>query len=83
MSLYVTHWLILVLVGRSSSVGRGLGKYSTAAAVEDPIAPSVKVNYTKLLINGQFVDAASGEFFFFFFINGNAVVCVYRLLSNH
>lgn len=50
-------------VGRSSSVGRGLGKYSTAAAVEDPIAPSVKVNYTKLLINGQFVDAASGKTF--------------------
>lgn len=66
-------------------MGRGIGKYSTvaAAAVEEPIAPSVKIDYTKLLINGQFVDAASGEFFFSLFINGTAVVCVYRLLSNH
>jgi hypothetical protein len=31
-------------------------------AIEDPIAPSVQVNYTKLLINGRFVDAASGKF---------------------
>ncbi|KAL6187466.1 hypothetical protein ACLB2K_038865 [Fragaria x ananassa] len=49
--------------GRSSSVSRGIGKYSTAAAVEDPITPPVKVGYTKLLINGQFVDAASGKTF--------------------
>ncbi|XP_061990847.1 aldehyde dehydrogenase family 2 member B7, mitochondrial-like [Rosa rugosa] len=55
--------------GRPSSVSRGIGKYSTAAAaaaaaaVEDPITPSVKVDYTKLLINGQFVDAASGKTF--------------------
>lgn len=46
-------------------MGRGIGKYSTvaAAAVEEPIAPSVKIDYTKLLINGQFVDAASGRTF--------------------
>ncbi|KAM5566746.1 aldehyde dehydrogenase family 2 member B7, mitochondrial [Rosa sericea] len=50
--------------GRPSSVSRGIGKYSTAAAaVEDPITPSVTVDYTKLLINGQFVDAASGKTF--------------------
>ncbi|KAL6192502.1 hypothetical protein ACLB2K_033590 [Fragaria x ananassa] len=44
---------------------RGIGKYSTAAAaaVEDAITPPVKVGYTKLLINGQFVDAASGKTF--------------------
>ncbi|KAL6187084.1 hypothetical protein ACLB2K_043199 [Fragaria x ananassa] len=42
----------------------GIGKYSTAAAVvEDPITPPVKVGHTKLLINGQFVDAASGKTF--------------------
>lgn len=72
MILYVTHWLILLLLGRSSSVSRGIGKYSTAAAaVEDPITPPVKVGHTKLLINGQFVDAASGEFFYS--IDGNIV----------
>ncbi|XP_078159506.1 aldehyde dehydrogenase family 2 member B7, mitochondrial-like [Carex rostrata] len=40
-----------------------LQRFSTVAAVEDPIAPSVLVNHTKLLINGQFVDAASGKTF--------------------
>lgn len=37
-------------------------KYSTAAAaVENPISPPVGVNYNQLLIDGKFVDAASGE----------------------
>lgn len=40
-----------------------LQRYSTAAAIEDPIAPPVQVNYTKLLINGQFEDAVSGKTF--------------------
>ncbi|KAM0984101.1 hypothetical protein ACFX13_011752 [Malus domestica] len=48
---------------RSSSVVRGIGKYSTDASIESPISPSVKVNYTQLLINGQFVDSASGKTF--------------------
>ncbi|KAB1207917.1 Aldehyde dehydrogenase family 2 member B4, mitochondrial [Morella rubra] len=46
-----------------TSQSRGISKYSTAAAVEDPIIPAVNVNYTQLLINGQFVDAASGKTF--------------------
>lgn len=49
--------------GRSSSVRSGLQRFSTAAAIDEPITPSVEVNYTKLLINGQFVDAASGKTF--------------------
>ncbi|XP_068332332.1 aldehyde dehydrogenase family 2 member B7, mitochondrial-like [Pyrus communis] len=49
--------------GRSSSVVRGIGKYSTDASIESPISPSVKVNNTQLLINGQFVDSASGKTF--------------------
>lgn len=53
----------LFSAGRSSSVARGIGKYSTDASFEAPIIPSVKVNYTQLLINGQFVDAASGKTF--------------------
>ncbi|XP_059649002.1 benzaldehyde dehydrogenase, mitochondrial-like [Cornus florida] len=49
--------------GKQSNVGRGISKYSTAALVEEPIKPPVNVNYTQLLINGQFVDAASGKTF--------------------
>lgn len=49
--------------GRTSCIRRGLHKYSTAAAIDEPITPPVEVNYTKLLINGQFVDAASGKTF--------------------
>ncbi|XP_011003158.1 PREDICTED: aldehyde dehydrogenase family 2 member B7, mitochondrial-like [Populus euphratica] len=36
---------------------------SNLAAVEDPITPPVSVKYNQLLINGQFVDAASGKTF--------------------
>ena len=40
----------------------GMNRFSTAtAAVEEPISPPVQINYTKLLINGQFVDSASGN----------------------
>ncbi|KAL2543181.1 Aldehyde dehydrogenase family 2 member B7 [Abeliophyllum distichum] len=49
--------------GQKSYLGRGIYQYSTAAAVEDPIKPPVDVEYNKLLINGQFVDAASGKTF--------------------
>lgn len=43
---------------------RLIGRYkSTLAAVEDPITPPVSVKYNQLLINGQFVDAASGKTF--------------------
>ncbi|KAB5569561.1 hypothetical protein DKX38_003354 [Salix brachista] len=36
---------------------------STLVAVEEPITPPVSVKHTQLLINGQFVDAASGKTF--------------------
>ncbi|KAH9773355.1 Aldehyde dehydrogenase family 2 member B7 [Citrus sinensis] len=59
--------------GRDSSLCRAAAAaaascgYSTAssaaAAAEDPITPPVKVDYTQLLINGQFVDSASGKTF--------------------
>lgn len=48
---------------RISGRGRGIGRFSTAVALEEPIIPPVKVEYTKLLINGQFVDAASGKLY--------------------
>lgn len=49
--------------GKNSLQGRGIYRYSTAAALEEPIKPHVAVEYNKLLINGQFVDAASGKTF--------------------
>ncbi|ONK69457.1 uncharacterized protein A4U43_C05F23080 [Asparagus officinalis] len=51
----------ILLRGGASS---GIQRYGTAAAVdEQPITPPVKVEYTKLLINGNFVDSASGKTF--------------------
>ncbi|XWS68981.1 hypothetical protein CRYUN_Cryun04dG0140500 [Craigia yunnanensis] len=52
----------LLFKGRISGVGRMFSSYSTAA-VNNPITPSVEVNYTQLLINGNFVDSASGKTF--------------------
>ncbi|XP_044487846.1 benzaldehyde dehydrogenase, mitochondrial-like [Mangifera indica] len=49
--------------GNNSGLSRGAFSYGTAAAVEQPITPPVKVDYTQLLINGNFVDSASGKTF--------------------
>ncbi|XP_071710187.1 aldehyde dehydrogenase family 2 member B4, mitochondrial-like [Rutidosis leptorrhynchoides] len=49
--------------GQRSCLGSELQRFSTAAALEEPITPSVKVNYTQLLIDGKFVDSASGKTF--------------------
>uniref|UniRef100_A0ACD5ZRK9 Uncharacterized protein n=1 Tax=Avena sativa TaxID=4498 RepID=A0ACD5ZRK9_AVESA len=40
-----------------------LERFGTWAASEEPIPPPVQVSYTQLLINGKFVDAASGKTF--------------------
>ncbi|KAL2935987.1 Aldehyde dehydrogenase family 2 member B4 mitochondrial, partial [Bienertia sinuspersici] len=48
-------------LSKGSSCGRSLSQYSTAAAIESPIIPNVEINHTQLLINGQFVDAASAQ----------------------
>ncbi|XVF84942.1 hypothetical protein PTKIN_Ptkin17bG0079500 [Pterospermum kingtungense] len=54
----------LLFKGRIPGVGRLVSSYSTtAAAIENPSTPSVKVNYSQLLINGNFVDSASGKTF--------------------
>ncbi|KAL8548876.1 hypothetical protein ACS0TY_007950 [Phlomoides rotata] len=43
---------------------RGIKRFSTTAAVvEQPITHPVEIKYTNLLINGQFVDSASGKTF--------------------
>ncbi|KAE9607899.1 putative oxidoreductase [Lupinus albus] len=49
--------------GGSAILGARVSKYSTDAAIEEPIKPSVQVEHTQLLINGKFVDAASGKTF--------------------
>ncbi|XP_044487074.1 aldehyde dehydrogenase family 2 member B4, mitochondrial-like [Mangifera indica] len=54
---------LLRSLGINSSRGRGISRFSTAAVLEEPIIPPVQINYTQNLINGQFVDAASGKTF--------------------
>ncbi|RZC85587.1 hypothetical protein C5167_041770 [Papaver somniferum] len=50
--------------GKNINLGRcSVSRYSTAIGLEEPITPPVKVNYTKLLINGEFVNSASGKTF--------------------
>ncbi|KAI3797343.1 hypothetical protein L1987_32599 [Smallanthus sonchifolius] len=46
-----------------SGRGTSIGRFSTVVALEEPITPHVKVEYTKLLINGKFVDGALGKTF--------------------
>ncbi|KAK6931077.1 Aldehyde dehydrogenase domain, partial [Dillenia turbinata] len=49
---------------RNLLLQRGKCRYSTtAAAIDEPVTPPIKVDYTQLLINGEFVDAASGKTF--------------------
>ncbi|GKV18903.1 hypothetical protein SLEP1_g29224 [Rubroshorea leprosula] len=52
-----------------SSLGKNAGRrasiqrFSTAAVAEEPITPPVQISYTQHVINGKFVDAASGKTF--------------------
>ncbi|KAF8011458.1 hypothetical protein BT93_J1924 [Corymbia citriodora subsp. variegata] len=48
---------------RSCGWARGFGSYSSSSGVDEPIIPSVKITDTQLLIDGKFVDAASGKTF--------------------
>ncbi|KAL3723170.1 hypothetical protein ACJRO7_035360 [Eucalyptus globulus] len=50
-------------LGRSRGWTRGIGSYSSSSVVDEPVTPSVKITDTQLLINGKFVDAASGKTF--------------------
>ncbi|CAN6896728.1 unnamed protein product [Brassica oleracea] len=50
--------------GRNLNNGsRIIRRFGTSSAAEEVISPSVQVSYTKLLIDGNFVDAASGKTF--------------------
>lgn len=57
------HCLRFIYLGTQIHPGRRVSLYSTAAAVQDLIKPPVSVEYDKLLINGKFVEAASGKTF--------------------
>ncbi|KAF9605009.1 hypothetical protein IFM89_012965 [Coptis chinensis] len=48
-------------LGRNLDWERGLCRYSTVVATEEPITPPVQIKYTQLLIDGKFVDATSGD----------------------
>lgn len=52
-------------LSQQSSRNNGIRRFGTAASAleETPIAPPVQVKYTQLLIDGQFVNAASGKTF--------------------
>ncbi|XP_056169636.1 benzaldehyde dehydrogenase, mitochondrial-like isoform X2 [Syzygium oleosum] len=55
--------LLVQFSGRSRGWARGIGTYSSSSVVDEPITPPVKITDTQLLINGKFVDAASGKTF--------------------
>ncbi|KAG9138040.1 hypothetical protein Leryth_001301 [Lithospermum erythrorhizon] len=67
LSSLLSRSLFFPSVSASSGITRGRGriiqKFSTSASLEEPIAPAVEVQHTKLLINGKFVDSASGKTF--------------------
>ncbi|MQL05482.1 aldehyde dehydrogenase family protein, partial [Escherichia coli] len=50
-------------LGKKPGGWRNIKRFSTAAAVEELVTPQVQISYTQHLINGQFVDAASGKTF--------------------
>ncbi|XP_061953705.1 benzaldehyde dehydrogenase, mitochondrial-like isoform X1 [Populus nigra] len=54
---------LLLSRGKNPGSGRGVYRFSNAAALEETITPPVQISYTQHLINGQFVDAASGKTF--------------------
>ncbi|GMY24894.1 aldehyde dehydrogenase family 2 member B4, mitochondrial-like [Fagus crenata] len=54
---------LLSSLGRSAGCGRSINGFSTAAVAEELITPPVQISLTQHLINGQFVDAASGKTF--------------------
>ena len=45
----------------SSGRGRSLSRCYATDAIENPIIPKVDLKHTRLLIDGKFVDAASGN----------------------
>ncbi|XP_071724473.1 benzaldehyde dehydrogenase, mitochondrial-like [Rutidosis leptorrhynchoides] len=67
LSRSITSGFPLLSRGRNSVYSKALRiircNISTVASIAEPIIPSVKVKHTQLLINGKFVDSASGKTF--------------------
>lgn len=59
----VLHGLRFIYLGTQIHPGRIASRYSSAAVVQDLIKSPVSVEYDKLLINGKFVEAASGKLY--------------------
>ncbi|XP_031405387.1 aldehyde dehydrogenase family 2 member B4, mitochondrial isoform X1 [Punica granatum] len=62
-SLLTRSSLLLSHAGRNARAGSGVSRFSTAAVAEELIVPPVQISYTQHLIDGKFVDAASGKTF--------------------
>ncbi|KAL8233021.1 hypothetical protein R6Q57_002799 [Mikania cordata] len=45
------------------NLGNAMQRFVTSVALVELITPSVRINKTRLLINGKFVDSASGKIF--------------------
>ncbi|KAJ7945888.1 putative Aldehyde dehydrogenase [Quillaja saponaria] len=54
---------LLNSIGRNPGRWGNINRFSSATAAEELITPAVQISYTQHLINGQFVDAASGKSF--------------------
>ncbi|XWS60714.1 hypothetical protein CRYUN_Cryun07bG0059400 [Craigia yunnanensis] len=54
---------LLSSLGKSSSKNGSFKRFSTATALEELVVPPVQISYTQNLIDGKFVDAASGKTF--------------------
>ncbi|CAE6075428.1 unnamed protein product [Arabidopsis arenosa] len=62
-SLSASSPLLFRSQGRSCYNGGIVRRFGTSSAAEEIINPSVQVSHTQLLINGNFVDSASGKTF--------------------
>lgn len=61
LELYLSLFnIITFFIGRLCHLSRGILQYSTST-IEEPVKPPVEVKYSQLLIDGQFVDAVSGN----------------------
>ncbi|TKY73482.1 Aldehyde dehydrogenase family 2 member B4 [Spatholobus suberectus] len=52
---------LLQTIGRGTKRRRNINRFSTVAEIDELVTPPVEIRYTKNLINGEFVDAVSGD----------------------
>ncbi|XP_039046394.1 benzaldehyde dehydrogenase, mitochondrial-like [Hibiscus syriacus] len=61
--IFTVSTYLLSTLGKSSGRRASVRRFSNAAALEDLVVPPVQISYTQHLIDGKFVDAASGKTF--------------------